>query len=332
MFFHGNFLEDYIYFRDHLIIVCLEFLLSLEIWSSLNSSDFFLRALCFYSASALKNADGDEFMHNLRIVRLVVCMVFLFVLVLSPFAKADWSTFRSDPSRSGLGAGNLSLPPVLLWSHNTGGEVYSSPIMVTDVVYVASDDGNVYALNAAKGIQLWNFSIGDFVTTSSACAFESSPAVVGGVVYIGSFDGNVYALNATSGASIWNYKTGGEVESSPAVVGGVVYVASDDGNVYALNAAKGIQLWNFSIGDFVTTSSACAFESSPAVVGGVVYIGSFDGNVYALNATSGANWNYKTGGEVESSPAVVGGVVYIGSFDGNVYALNATSGASIWRL
>ena len=81
--------------------------------------------------------------------------------------------------------------------------VESSPAVVNGVVYVGSGDGNVYALNAASGVQLWNYTTGGEV--------DSSPAVVNGVVYVGSGDGNVYALNATNGAKLWNYTTGSYV-------------------------------------------------------------------------------------------------------------------------
>ena len=78
-----------------------------------------------------------------------------------------------------------------LWNYTTGGSVDSSPAVVNGVVYIGSDDGNVYALNAANGAELWNYTTGGYV--------DSSPAVVTGVVYIGSDDGNVYALNAANG-------------------------------------------------------------------------------------------------------------------------------------
>ena len=40
---------------------------------------------------------------------------------------------------------------VKLWNYTTGGDVDSSPAVVGGVVYVGSDDDNVYALNAANG-------------------------------------------------------------------------------------------------------------------------------------------------------------------------------------
>jgi eukaryotic-like serine/threonine-protein kinase len=201
----------------------------------------------------------------------------------------------------------------------TGGDngVGTSPAVVDGVVYVGALDHNVYALNAANGNKLWNYTTG--------ARLASGPTVVNGVVYIGSEDCNFYALDATKGAKLWNFSTYGyPVSSSPAVVNGAVYVGSNDGNVYALNAVTGAKLWSYLAERFIGFGS-------PAVVDSVVYVGSGDSNVYALNAVNGAKlWNYTTGFNVESSPAVANGIVYIGSDDGNLYALNASNGNKIW--
>jgi outer membrane protein assembly factor BamB len=60
------------------------------------------------------------------------------------------------------------------------------------VVYIGSDDNNLYALSASTGAPLWNYTTGGSV--------ESSPAVANGVVYVGSDDGNVYAFGLTGDA------------------------------------------------------------------------------------------------------------------------------------
>jgi len=56
------------------------------------------------------------------------------------------------------------------------------------VVYIGSNDGNAYALDAGTGAKLWSYGTGGGV--------DSSPAVAKGVVYFGSQDGNAYALDA----------------------------------------------------------------------------------------------------------------------------------------
>jgi ribosomal protein L40E len=203
-----------------------------------------------------------------------------------------------------------------VWKYTTGDYVSSSPAVANGVVYVGSDDCNVYALNAAMGTLVWKYTTG---SGASSC-----PAVANGVVYVGSGDGKVYALNAATGTLVWNYTTGSYVGSSPTVANGVVYVGSDDCNVYALNAAMGTLVWKHTTGSGV--------DSSPAVANGVVYVGSNDFKVYALNAATGTLvWNYTTGNYVRSSPAVANGVVYVGSDDCNVYALNAATGTLVWK-
>jgi outer membrane protein assembly factor BamB len=233
-------------------------------------------------------------------------------------ASADgvdwWPMFHHDPTHTGYSTSTGPSTNNTLWTYNTGSGV-DSPSVVGGFVYVGSDDGQVYCLNAITGALVWNYTTGAEV--------ESSPAVVGGLVYVGSDDDNVYCLNATNGALVWNYTTGSWVESSPAVVGGFVYVGSDDCSTYCLNATSGAFVWSYRTGGYV--------GSSPAVAGGLVYVGSEDNSTYCLNATSGAFvWSYRTGGYVDSSPAVAGGLVYVGSDDCSTYCLNATSGAFVW--
>jgi outer membrane protein assembly factor BamB len=274
-------------------------------------------------------------------------------------SPADWTQFHRDnmqrwnPYETVLGVGNASSLKSK-WVNPIDSYGGSSLAVVNGVVYLGSDDGNVYALNASTGAKLWSYTTG---------AVGSSPAVANGVVYVSS-GGGVYALNASTGAKLWSYTTVGGTASSPAVANGVVYVGSNDNNVYALDAATGAKLWSFQTGGLISYSSPAVangavyvgssdynvyalnastgaliwkyateyfVDSSPAVANGVVYIGSEDKNVYALNASTGAKlWSYTTGGDISSSPAVANGVVYIGSTDGNMYALNARTGAKLW--
>ena len=64
----------------------------------------------------------------------------------------------------------------------------SSPAVANDVVYIGSNDYNLYALNAATGSKIWSYKTGQGV--------ESTACVVNGVVYIGSMDNKVYAFGS----------------------------------------------------------------------------------------------------------------------------------------
>ena len=218
--------------------------------------------------------------------------------------------------------------------------------------------GNVYALNAATGGEIWSFS--------SIGHGHSSPAFANGTVYVaapgmGASPDVIWALNPTDGSVLWHndllvgtmfaspaigyqgtmlyigsannltalctlnntivwqYAAGDRILSSPAFSDGMVYFFSEDNNVYALDASTGAKIWNYAIGSGTSSGS---FDSSPAVANGRVYIGGWDNNVWALDASTGAKiWNHPTSGAVYSSPVVDNGVVYVGSGDGKVYAI-----------
>src|SRR5580692_5110747 len=177
-------------------------------------------------------------------------------------ANTPWAEFhrfnmrRSNPCEKALNVHNVGNLGVK-WSYTTGSQVNSSPTVASGVVYIGSDDHNVYALYASTGAKMWSYATGS--------AVKSSPAVANGVVYVGSDDGNLYALNARTGAKLWSYPTTTGVESPATVANGVVYVGSSNNNVYALNAKTGAKLWSYTTGGPVF--------SSPAVASGVVYVG-----------------------------------------------------------
>lgn len=270
--------------------------------------------------------------------------------------------FRADPWHSGMNDdGGITPIDTLVWMNISGDRVYSSPAVVDGVVYIGSDDHNVYALDADTGAEIWTFLTGGRVLSSPAVAegvvyvgsydtclyaldketgsllwsfsMESwvteSPVVVDGVVYCGGLMDPLYAIDADTGVEIWNASFGEEpsVDSSPAIADGILYVTGGQTTLYALDSSDGSEVWNFTTGNVIS--------SSPSVADGIVYVSSWDKNVYALDALTGEEiWTFETGGddEMASSPAVAYGVVYIGSCDNNVYALDALTGEKIWNF
>ena len=92
------------------------------------------------------------------------------------------------------------------------------------MVYIASEDGNLYAFNAENGQSVWTASIG---------YNYSQVSIADGVVYVGDDSGNVTALDAKSGQYLVAVATGVGVFGTPVVVNGMLYVSSEDGNLYA---------------------------------------------------------------------------------------------------
>jgi outer membrane protein assembly factor BamB/tRNA A-37 threonylcarbamoyl transferase component Bud32 len=162
----------------------------------------------------------------------------------------------------------LDLASKVKWQFQAKRNVTSTPAFADDMVFVASWDTTVYALDANSGWAIWSFRTQRPVI--------SSPVFHDGLVYIGSSDGNLYALDAYSGRKVWTFSTNGQVASTPAVWGSAVYFGSTDKAIYSVDLKRGELRWRFETGGLVV--------SSPTVANGVVYIGSADHQLYALPA------------------------------------------------
>jgi outer membrane protein assembly factor BamB len=242
--------------------------------------------------------------------------------------------------------------------------------VVNGVVYVGSDDGKLYAFDAAGNSNCSGVpkTCAPLWTGSTGRSIFSSPAVVNGVVYIGSDDGNLYAFDAAGNtncagtpkacAPLWTapVNTGIGVEASPTVSNGIVYVGSSQGGEYAFDAAgntncSGVPkvctaLWTYDMGG--TSSSA-------AVVNGVLYVGNFLSSFEAFDAAGKVNcsgtpyvceplWTAPINSSigVTQSPAVAHGAVYVGdqcnfgfpspdcANPPHFYAFDAATGATRW--
>lgn len=111
----------------------------------------------------------------------------------------------------------------VVWQLHTGGSVNFPPVTEGDRVFVGSNDGRVYALEAATGRRLWSFQAGPQVRRipvygqlMSTWPVAGGVAVKDGVVYaaagIAHFDGtHVVALDAATGQLTWHNGTSGKL-------------------------------------------------------------------------------------------------------------------------
>jgi outer membrane protein assembly factor BamB len=249
---------------------------------------------------------------------------------------SSWPMWRADAAHSStaqVGPSNLSVA----WKFTTNGAIISSPSVADGIVYVGSQDKNIYALGAWSGQLIWNFTTRNSV--------ESSPAVASGKVYTGGDDGYVYCLDAYKGNLVWKTVVNGDLpytygslvlKSSPAVFGDKLYLGSLDGFFYALNVDNGDVDWKFETGGPIL--------SSPAVADGGVYFYSEEptiGALYRLNSETGEvvwkqqlpyEYQFTGGNEMMGSPSVAAGMVFASSNLRTYYGINATTGEIVWTF
>jgi polyvinyl alcohol dehydrogenase (cytochrome) len=138
---------------------------------------------------------------------------------------------------------------------------WSQPTVVGGRLFVGSQNGTVYALDAKTGCVYWTYSAKSGVRTAMTVgAFGTE----GSAVYFGDTGGNIYALNASTGQLLWSRRMDehpyARITGSPTLYQGRLYVpvasieetaASQPGyecctfrgSLSALDAATGEPIW-----------------------------------------------------------------------------------------
>lgn len=197
----------------------------------------------------------------------------------------EWPTFAANLERTGFNQHETLLTKetvrrlVVKWQFPTGGPVAASPVVATvDVpgegpvrlVVVGSYDGNVYAIRASDGEELWRFAVKPHEGISyGIIASSATIAAVGGSarVYLGGGQ-TMYSLDAATGELLWEFDAGtgcttcdprterNEILSSPAVLPeqDLVLFGMDvndndpgKGGFFALSAEDGRLRWYFDV-------------------------------------------------------------------------------------
>ncbi|MHB8381516.1 MAG: outer membrane protein assembly factor BamB family protein [Candidatus Binataceae bacterium] len=230
----------------------------------------------------------------------------------------DWVTFASSPDRNAFvktdAAGN---PPLIAnWNFAEDGALkldalplngdlkttaYTlgmpvGPSLSHGLVYAGSDNGYVYAVNAASGKiawshYLWNMAmanplvVGDTVYVTTGNAYfnfgETLKFARGQRAVRGPGLNGLYALDRRTGHERWHFYTAGENMPTPTYANGTVFFASGDGNLYAVDASTEKLRWKSDV-------QSIDGMSAPVFAEGKLYFGgSHPDAFYALDAASG---------------------------------------------
>jgi outer membrane protein assembly factor BamB len=113
----------------------------------------------------------------------------------------------------------------------TGAEIVAPPSYHQPYVFVASMEGELFAMHELTGLQRWKYSCGFPVTRAAAG--------VGDRVFVTSGEPALHCLNATSGIGVWEAP---HVKQFAATSKDRVYAVNDLGEFVVLNAATGATL------------------------------------------------------------------------------------------
>ena len=247
---------------------------------------------------------------------------------------------------------NTPLPPKpgeIVWRFQTGGLIEGAPLAADGTVYIGSQDGALYALNAATGEVRWEYAAGGGIGADAAIApgaivmadldgrihavdrdtgarkwiTEPSSEIRGKIstnrtsAFAANIDGDAMAVNLKDGSPLWTYEAGGPIRGGAFAVGKSVFLASRDDWAHSLDAETGELKWKTEMGG--------AANSVNALARGLAVAGARDGRLYAMNAATGA------GGAIVHGSAASRNAVFFGADDGYAYSVSLKDGSLNWR-
>jgi len=229
------------------------------------------------------------------------------------------------------------------WYFKCAGAVNTPIVVAGNFVFVASNDGHIYALDKDSGQLFWKWHPGRIETR--AFRLFSVPVVRAGRLYVGSADGYFYCLDVASGQLIWAFEIGEWLRAAPVVVGETIVLAAIDGTLYRL-VDKGTYaevLWRQKISTHHLLSDLVESDGS-------IYVAASDLYLYCIDTQGTVQWKHSLiesvpsgdvrvltdqiagGSYYTGKPTAVGNRAFIGTPSGFVHALDETTGEERWRF
>lgn len=169
---------------------------------------------------------------------------------------------------------------ILKWNFESGDALWASPVTDGKLIYQASMDHTISALDPLTGDVIWQSEeLGGSIT--------STPVLdPNGRLYAGTLGNRIVALDSTNGEIVWQKDVAGWIFSSPLLHEGVVYFGDLEGYFYALDAENGQEIWAPIQPD---TTSTREISSTPAVIDDTIYFSNEGGYLFAIDSSTGTS-------------------------------------------
>jgi outer membrane protein assembly factor BamB len=196
-------------------------------------------------------------------------------------------------------------------------------------VYATNGVGDVVALNAEDGSQIWSVKPAGPLRGSPTLAFNS--------VFVMTQDNQIVALNAADGATLW--QQGGSVGqagvfgvAAPAAGQGTIIAGYSSGELAAYRYENGRELWLDALARTSISTQVGALtdvDADPIIDNGRVYALGQGGRMAAYELVTGQRiWELNLAGI--STPAVAGEWVFVITDDSRLLTISRSTGKVRW--
>ena len=260
-----------------------------------------------------------------------------------PSSGPEWNGWSPDVVNSrfqtakGAGLTADQVPQLKLkWAfgYPTGLSAFGQPTIVAGRVFVGSDIGYVYSLDAATGCIYWSYQAKGSVRSAVTVMRVKGRGATKYAAYFGDAHANVYAVDAQNGQQLWVTKVDehfvARITAAPKVYKDRVYIpvsSSEEfsssnldyscctgrGSVVALDASTGAQVWKTYVVDTpkpVRKNSKGVQQYAPS--GGSIW------NSPTIDAKRGAIYVGTGDGQTEPAPDTTDAIMALDLKTGNV--------------
>jgi hypothetical protein len=267
----------------------------------------------------------------------------VLVALFSPLALAEEDYLPSEALRGAelIKAWQLRLPL-------DKGQTLLDAYLVDDQLYLATNDGYVFAVHADTGAIRWlrrvtseGFRLrrpchaGDrviFATPTTVLQLNrlsgegasklelrfpagTGPVTDGARLFLGGLDSRLHALQVLDPVLGWQAVTNGPIMSTPVVYEASLFAASDDGSVYSCTPDKKTIRWQTTTFGSVTADLAVNEHG--------VYVANRDQSLYLLDPLFGEiRWRARFSGALYEAPVVTPDLAYQYCPDDGLVAVN----------
>jgi outer membrane protein assembly factor BamB len=196
-------------------------------------------------------------------------------------------------------------------------------------VYVTTGVGEVAALDAKDGKQLWK--------VKPAGPLRGSPTIALNAVYVMTQNNEIHALNAADGAPLWNEsdslgQAGVFGVAAPAVGQGTIVAGYSSGELVAYRYENGRGLWSDALARTSLATSVGVLtdiDADPIIDRGRVFALGQGGRMAAYELVSGQRiWELNLAGI--STPAIAGDWIFVLTDESKLLAIARTTGKVRW--
>ena len=196
-------------------------------------------------------------------------------------------------------------------------------------VYATDGLGDVVALNAADGAEVWRAKPGG--------PLRGAPTIANGQVYVLSQDNQLFALDQTDGKVVWTGTASVETQgvfgvAAPAAAAGTIVAGFSSGELNAYRYENGRTLWQDALSRTsisTSVSSLADIDADPVIADGRAYAVGQGGRMVAVEIATGQRLWEQNFASI-ATPWLAGEWLFVITGDARLVCLSRANGKLRW--